>query len=107
MLMELVEETKNILHQTLRRMLIYVLRKRNHTVYGHDPFLDIARLSKLMKYTDGAILDVGANTGQTTLRLIREFPNNSIYAFEPHPGTFAKLQQNVRKYSNVMPINAA
>ena len=101
------ERAKNVLHQTMKRMLIYVLRTRNNTIYGHDPFLDIVRLSRAMNYTDSTIIDVGANSGQTTLRFVREFPTSKIYSFEPHPGTFAKLQQNVRKHNNVIPINAA
>jgi hypothetical protein len=58
--------------------VIYVLQKRDNTFYGHDAFLDIARLSKLMNYTDGAILDVGANSGQTTQQLLREFPRKKF-----------------------------
>jgi FkbM family methyltransferase len=105
--MALVERAQNIFHQTLRRMLIYVLRNRDNTLYGHDAYLDIARLSKVMKYSDGVILDVGANSGQTALRLLREFPSKKIYSFEPHPRTFTELEKNTRKYGNVTAINAA
>ena len=105
--MEVVGWARGFFHQILRHMLLYVLRTRNNTIYGHDAFLDIARLSKLMEYGDGAIIDVGANSGQTTLRLLREFPNGQIYSFEPHPQTFAKLRHNVRKFNNVVAIKAA
>jgi FkbM family methyltransferase len=105
--MGLVERARNVVHQTLRRVLIYVLRQRDNTIYGHDAFLDIVRLSKLMNYTDGAVFDVGANSGQSALRLLREFPNKQIYSFEPHSRTFAELKKNIQKCRNVTAINAA
>ena len=39
--------------------------------------------------------DVGANIGQTTLCALKNFPNATIYAFEPHEVTFAALSSNV------------
>jgi FkbM family methyltransferase len=39
----------------------------------------------------GVLLDVGANHGLYTDHLRRIAPNARIHAFEPHPGTFARL----------------
>jgi FkbM family methyltransferase len=39
-------------------------------------------------------IDVGANEGQTILRMLTEFPNSKVYAFEPAPGTFRTLELN-------------
>src|ERR1700756_439016 len=105
--MDTFERAKKLLHQSLKRALIYVLRNRDNTMYGHDAFLDISRLSKVMHYENGAIVDVGANHGQAALRLVREFPEKQIYSFEPHPRTFVELQRNVRRYPNITPVNAA
>ena len=41
----------------------------------------------------GVLFDVGANSGSYTLVLRRFSPNSMIHAFEPHPRTFAILQQ--------------
>ena len=41
------------------------------------------------------IFDVGANEGQTALRLLRRFPSAEIHSFEPIPETFALLQQRL------------
>src|SRR4051794_25624248 len=76
-------------------------------MFGHDPFLDIARLSRITGREGGAIFDVGANTGQTSLRLAREFPLQPIYAFEPHPETFAALKRNSAGKEMIVPVAIA
>ena len=45
--------------------------------------------------TDGAItvFDVGANVGIYSAEIKSACPNAVIYAFEPHPATFAKLSE--------------
>ena len=42
---------------------------------------------------DGVLFDVGANHGAYTRLLRRLSPESRIHAFEPHPKTFAALQQ--------------
>jgi FkbM family methyltransferase len=39
-----------------------------------------------------AVIDVGANEGQTVARVRKEFPKATIHAFEPAPDTFRRLQ---------------
>jgi FkbM family methyltransferase len=41
------------------------------------------------------ILDIGANVGYYTIRLAKQFPQASIFAFEPVPKTFENLQGNI------------
>ena len=55
----------------------------------------------------GAILDVGANVGQTAWGLVRYFPDATIYCFEPAAGPFAVLQSKYGSRGNVHCINAA
>ncbi len=43
------------------------------------------------------VFDIGANDGGYSLILKKSLPSTSIYAFEPHPETFIKLQGNTRK----------
>jgi FkbM family methyltransferase len=47
------------------------------------------------------IFDVGANEGQTVLRLVDAFPNARIHSFEPFPEAFAKLQQSCVRHPRV------
>lgn len=69
-----------------------------------EPWL-LRRLRKLQgdgQLTIDVIVDIGANDlayGQD------EFPNATIYAFEPHPDSFLRLKQNASL--NVVPIQSA
>ena len=51
----------------------------------------LSRVAPLLK--GATIFDVGANTGAYASLLKDLIPDCTIYAFEPHPRTFAKLQQ--------------
>ena len=53
------------------------------------------------------ILDLGANTGLSSLFFRARFPDATIYAIEAHPATFALLQQNSALWSNVLPVHLA
>ena len=51
------------------------------------------------------ILDIGSNIGASILYFRNRFPNARILGFEPHPETFALLQQNVSDLSQVSVFN--
>jgi FkbM family methyltransferase len=54
------------------------------------------------------VLDVGAHVGYYTRRCARRVgPQGRVIAFEPHPRTFAVLQQNVQDCDNVTPLQLA
>lgn len=53
------------------------------------------------------IFDVGANHGQTITRFRWEFPESTIYAFEPCPSTFIDLQDRTKKDLKVKLFNLA
>ena len=44
------------------------------------------------------VFDVGANIGLFTLFVQHQFPNTTVYTFEPIPPTFALLQANMSAY---------
>jgi FkbM family methyltransferase len=54
----------------------------------------------------GVFFDVGANHGSYTACLRRLVPGARIYAFEPHPRSFAQLQQDVAPGDTVL-VNQA
>jgi FkbM family methyltransferase len=53
------------------------------------------------------ILDIGANVGSFAIWANLRWPNSTIYSYEPHPGTFNFLLENVRKLNNVSCHNIA
>jgi FkbM family methyltransferase len=54
----------------------------------------------------GVVFDVGANVGRYSSKVLQTNPLLTVYAFEPHPRTFATLEKNVQ-HSNFTAINAA
>jgi FkbM family methyltransferase len=52
-------------------------------------------------------LDVGANEGQTAIRLLHQFPEAEIHSFEPVPTTFEQLTRRLAQYEGVKTINSA
>lgn len=45
--------------------------------------------------TPGDIIDIGANVGIVGILLARQFPERTVHAIEPAPGTFAALGKNI------------
>jgi len=59
----------------------------NYFDHSLEQFFDDAK-------TANVILDIGANIGWTALRFASKNPNATIIAFEPHPITFQRAQEN-------------
>ena len=51
--------------------------------------------------TEKVIFDVGANIGQTAIKLSNKLPNASIYSYEPFPSSFSKLKENCSSNENI------
>jgi FkbM family methyltransferase len=67
----------------------------------------IACLDKLAR-PGSIMLDVGAHVGYYSHRYAKILGQNGrIFAFEPHPRTFATLQRNLRRSPNVTPVQVA
>lgn len=82
------------------------IRKTGLGVYragsiGHDPFHDVQQLSMRWNRPIDVFFDVGANDGGTAQKARHTFPSARIFAFEPHPITFAALQANTAHLGNV------
>jgi FkbM family methyltransferase len=54
-----------------------------------------------------SILDLGANVGSFSLWANMRWPVSTIYAYEPHPGTFEILARNVARFPNIHATNVA
>jgi FkbM family methyltransferase len=72
---------------------------------GVDIFSDISVL--LSKYKIRTLFDVGANVGQSARLYSKIFLASQILCFEPVTETFAQLQENTGKMSNVRCFHVA
>ncbi|MGG9964525.1 FkbM family methyltransferase [Ferruginibacter sp. SUN106] len=72
-----------------------VLNYENDRVSGEAAFIRF--LIKKNKLASGVIFDVGANVGNYSVMLIEKGATAPVYAFEPHPATFAILQKSAEK----------
>jgi FkbM family methyltransferase len=91
--------------QMFASKLGYNLSRKNADTLGENAFDDMKRFVPQNK--PPLILDIGANVGQSSLRLNWTFPKASIHAFEPSPTTFQTLQTNFAKSDRVKPWNLA
>jgi len=72
----------------------------NYFDHSLERFFDEAK-------TANVILDIGANIGWTALRFASKNPKATIIAFEPHPITFKRAQNNFGRnnFSNITCLN--
>lgn len=47
------------------------------------------------------ILEAGAHYGEDTVLFIQQWPHATVYAFEPCPSSYARLQQKTLNFSNI------
>jgi FkbM family methyltransferase len=57
--------------------------------------LTATEIRKIVGKYDPVIVEVGANSGQTTAELLREMPAATIFAFEPEPRAIAKFRETI------------
>ena len=76
----------------------YWLRHRSVLPTGIDYQHDIRRLCNLLHVSVRVFFDVGANTGQTSIAALENFPEASIYAFEPARSTFTALTGKIHDH---------
>lgn len=91
---------KFLYHCSLRGLGI--LNFENNRISGEERFIKLFLAGK----TGGVVFDVGANVGNYSSKVLKTNPLLTVYAFEPHPRTFATLEKNVQ-HSNFTAINAA
>ena len=94
----LVRLNKALVYFGSRGLGIYNLTSSK--LSGEDHFLRSLRASP-----PAVIFDVGANEGDYVEAAHREFPAAQIYAFEPHPRTFKRLE--IRSRSSAKCFNLA
>jgi FkbM family methyltransferase len=70
-----------------------ILNYESDKISGEECFIK----KYVSKIENGVILDVGANIGNYSRKIRAVNPKTPIYAFEPHPKTFLKLQENLKE----------
>jgi len=74
---------------------IGILNYKNSKISGEEFFLRRYLKGKTIKI----IFDIGANEGSYSKKIMGLNPSAEIYAFEPHPKTFKKLQEAADEFS--------
>ena len=74
---------------------IGILNFENSKISGENIFLKKYLKVKTVK----TIFDIGANKGNYSKNIMELSPNVELYAFEPHPKTFKKLQEVADEFS--------
>jgi FkbM family methyltransferase len=88
-------------HASLRGL--GVINYKNDVVSGERRFI-----RKLLCSLEGpTVVDVGANEGDYSSAVLRANKNTRVFAFEPHPETFARLSSRLSSARNVVATNLA
>jgi len=74
-----------------------LLNSENDQVSGEDFFLRHTFPDLIPGERRPVVLDVGANEGNYASKVKQVYPNADVYALEPHPKTFKKLQLQAEK----------
>ncbi|HEX3717556.1 MAG TPA: FkbM family methyltransferase [Verrucomicrobiae bacterium] len=99
-----IHKLKKTIKQQLRRVGFH-LYTDGSLPHGVDVYVDLRRLRGGRRVE--TIFDIGANIGQTSLRLSEEFQSAKIFAFEPFKETFSQLSANTRHLRGVNTFNIA
>jgi FkbM family methyltransferase len=83
------------------------LRIRTSDLYVYRTILLEGEYAMPLPSAPRTIIDAGANIGITTIYYANKFPQAKIVAIEPEPSNFVALLNNVARYPNVTPIQAA
>lgn len=74
-------------------------------IVRYDPYTSLARFIEADEPL--VMVDVGANVGSTTRRMLDEFPHATVYAFEPAPDVYRELQAAVGSDSRIHTYSVA
>lgn len=65
-------------------------RRRYHR--WRNPSLDLASIPKRLGHQPTVVLEIGANNGNDSVRLLEAFPSAALHCFEPDPRAIALLE---------------
>jgi FkbM family methyltransferase len=86
----------------------WVVYKKEFMPKGVDWLWDVHRVYQANKIkVPETFLDVGANEGQTALKISNYFPSAKVYSFEPVQQIYQILQEKTKKSFNIYPQHLA
>ena len=88
-----------LLNRCLAKVNRQLIKTRSPIILGDDWVLDIRRY--LGERATGAVLDVGANCGQTTKRLANAFPHLPVHCLEPNQDLHPKIKERVNFHKDL------
>ena len=94
---------KLLFHCALRGLGIHNSQTRKRS--GEENFLRTILTQKIPN-KNLVVFDVGANVGNYSLYIKKINPNTDIYAFEPHPKTFQKLEKTASQNNSLANFEA-
>jgi|SRR5690554_4491213 len=95
---------KNKIRIFIQNKLGYWFYKIKHLPVGTDLFID---LKSKISHPINVAFDVGANIGDVSKSFSFEFPNSSVYSFEPIKKTYEVLEENTAHLLNVKTFQIA
>ena len=75
--------------------------KNKNLISLEDPYSIMPKILRSHSVTNA--IDAGASNGRISKRLIQEFPNANVYAFEPNPHYFPVLKQYAQQENRFHP----
>src|ERR1022692_3664060 len=98
----------------MRKKIRLFLQKFGYDIVKYHPQFTRGKIDKesflsefkwLQQYQFKSIIDVGANEGQFSDKIRVLFPDAQIYAFEPLPDVYEKLNNNFQRDNKFRAIN--
>ena len=81
---------RNNLAGRIARRAVQPLRRGYHR--RRNPSLDLASIPKRLGRQPTMVLEIGANNGNDSVRLLEAFPSAALHCFEPDPRAIALLE---------------
>jgi FkbM family methyltransferase len=97
-------DMKKLVQQVFNRFGLQI-RRADRGVSYVDPYSEQVRL--LQSQNVNNVFEIGAADGRDTIRYTELFPTAKVFAFEPVPNSFLKLQQTTQDKPQVSVLNAA
>lgn len=97
---------RRLIGEAVRKVLSnrgYELMHRDAMRFGIDPVRDVRLLAGRVNKSIDVCFDVGANEGQSALAMRDEFPEATIYSFEPVASTFEQLKTRTQGEARIRP----
>ena len=101
--------------KTLRALSYYIYYRLKYGITIRFNSSDLSCFNQIFVYKDYAldavfkprlIIDGGANVGYSSIFFSIMYPRAKIIAIEPDKGNYRVLKKNIKRFKNIIPVNA-